>query len=155
MVKKRILVIDDNLENLALYRDILAPETAVGSAELNALEFLLFNRKVITGDELTFILDLESSGEVACQHLQDAYSKGDTYDLAFVDMCMPGGWSGLETIGHLWQHDPDLPVVICSAYSDYNWEEITQRLGHANLIKILNKPFERQQVLGLAQSFSA
>ena len=40
---------------------------------------------------------------------------------------MPPGWDGIETIEKLWQIDDRLEIVICSAYSDYTWEEISDR----------------------------
>ncbi|AMC34150.1 response regulator [Janthinobacterium sp. B9-8] len=150
MSEIRILVVDDNQDNLALYRDILVPDLPVVSERLSALEATLFATVELTVNAPQFVLDLESDGETACQRVQYAWRCGWFYDLAFVDMRMPGGWSGLETITQLWRQDPRLPVVICSAYSDYSWEDITQLLGHAGQLKMLRKPFERQQVLELA-----
>jgi len=44
---------------------------------------------------------------------------GDPFALAFVDVRMPPGWDGIETVARIWQEYPDLQVVICTAYSDY------------------------------------
>ena len=33
---------------------------------------------------------------------------GNPYALAFVDVRMPPGWDGIETIDRLWQTDPNL-----------------------------------------------
>ena len=54
---------------------------------------------------------------------------------AFVDMRMPPGWDGIETIENLWRVDPHLQVAICTAYSDYSWEEILQR-GYERLVQM-------------------
>ena len=62
---------------------------------------------------------------------------GQPYALAFIDVRMPPGWDGLETISHLWQADPDLQIVICTAYSDYDWKDIEQRLGVSHNFVIL------------------
>jgi CheY-like chemotaxis protein len=150
MSEIRILVVDDNQDNLAMYRDILVPDLPVVSERLSALESTLFASVEPASSMPQFVLDLESDGETACQRLQYAGRCGWSYDLAFVDMRMPGGWSGIETITQLWRQDPHLHVVICTAYSDYSWSEITQILGRPEQLKMLNKPFERQQVLALA-----
>jgi PAS domain S-box-containing protein len=65
-------------------------------------------------------------------------------------MRMPPGWDGVETIEHLWEQDPELPVVICTAYSDCPWAEIPERLGCNDRFLILKKPFDNTEVLQLA-----
>jgi diguanylate cyclase (GGDEF)-like protein len=70
--------------------------------------------------------------------------------MAFVDMRMPPGWDGLETIEHLWTEDARLQVVICTAYSDQPWDEIRARIGRNDKLLILQKPFNGVEVLQLA-----
>ncbi len=72
------------------------------------------------------------------------------YAMAFVDIRMPPGWDGIETSARLWQVDPDLQVVICTAYMDYSWEEMVEKLGYTDRLVILKKPFEAVEVLQLA-----
>jgi PAS domain S-box-containing protein len=74
--------------------------------------------------------------------------------MAFVDVRMPPGWDGIETIQRIWKADPDLQVVICTAYSDHSWEEIIQKLGATDSLLILKKPFDNVEVLQLAHSLS-
>jgi diguanylate cyclase (GGDEF)-like protein len=74
--------------------------------------------------------------------------------LAFVDMRMPPGWDGLETIEHLWKADPDVQVVICSAHTDYDWTEVVARLGHSDKLLVLRKPAEPIEVLQCATALS-
>lgn len=62
------------------------------------------------------------------------------YALAFVDMRMPQGWDGAQTIEELWKVDPDLQVVVCTAYSDYSWEELLSRLKAHDRLLILKNP---------------
>ena len=49
---------------------------------------------------------------------QSALQRGSPYAVAFVDMLMPPGWDGLETIDQLWSVDPELEIVICTAFTD-------------------------------------
>ncbi len=44
---------------------------------------------------------------------------GRPWAMVFLDYRMPPGWSGVETLRHLRQVAPTLPVVLCSAYSDW------------------------------------
>ena len=63
---------------------------------------------------------------------------------------MPPGWDGIETIKHMWKIDPDIQVVICTAYSDYSWEETVKELGMGDNYLILKKPFDVVAVRQLA-----
>lgn len=70
--------------------------------------------------------------------------------MAFVDVRMPPGWDGVETAAHLWEAAPDLQVVICTAYSDYSWDEMIGQFGTNDRLVILKKPFDNIEVLQLA-----
>ena len=67
---------------------------------------------------------------------------------------MPPGWDGVETIAKVWQTYPDLQIVICTAYSDYSWEEIVKRVGQSDSLVILKKPFDNVEVLQLAHAMT-
>ena len=84
-----------------------------------------------------------------------AVAVGKPYHLAFVDMRMPPGWDGVETIQKLWTADPKLHVVICSAYSDYSWEKIISALGTTDRLLILKKPFDELEVRQIATALTA
>ncbi|MGZ8385082.1 MAG: histidine kinase dimerization/phospho-acceptor domain-containing protein, partial [Nitrospira sp.] len=85
---------------------------------------------------------------------QNAYQRGNPYAVAFVDMRMPPGWDGLETIEHLWYADPDIQIVICSAYSDHPWEDVSRRIGDTDKLLILMKPFNSIEVVQLANALT-
>ena len=71
--------------------------------------------------------------------VREACQQNAPYAVAFVDMRMPPGWNGVETIKRLWEVDADVQIVICTAYSDYSWEETLARLEHADRFVILKK----------------
>ncbi|SPE59104.1 hypothetical protein SBV1_30039 [Verrucomicrobia bacterium] len=50
---------------------------------------------------------------------------------------MPPGWDGFQTIRKLWEVDPDLQVVSCTAYSDYSLDAIVARLGRSDRLVFL------------------
>ena len=99
-------------------------------------------------------LDHAFQGAEAVELLQRITAIGDAYDLAFVDMRMPPGWDGLQTIEKLWQVQPQLQVVICTAWSDYSWQEIDARLGRSDQLLILKKPFDAAEVAQMASTLS-
>ena len=75
--------------------------------------------------------------------------------MAFVDMRMPPGWDGMETIERLWQADPRLQIVICTAYSDHAWEEMLERLDPRDRLLVVKKPFDLIEVVQLAHALTA
>ena len=80
---------------------------------------------------------------------------GRPYRVAFVDIRMPPGMDGVKTCAQLWVEDPDLQIVLCSAYSDYSWDEMITELGHTDRLVILKKPFDTVEVLQLASALTA
>jgi PAS domain S-box-containing protein len=67
---------------------------------------------------------------------------------------MPPGWDGIETISKVWRQFPDLQVVICTAYSDYSWEDMIRQVGKTDSLVILKKPFDNVEVLQLAHTLT-
>jgi YesN/AraC family two-component response regulator len=67
---------------------------------------------------------------------------------------MPPGWDGIETTAKIWEVDPSLQIVICTAHSDYSWDEMTARLGISSRLVILKKPFDAIEVLQLTHALT-
>src|SRR6202453_2333757 len=83
-----------------------------------------------------------------------ALARAQPYAMTFVDMRMPPGWDGLKTIGELWNADPDIQVVICSAHADYDWSDVVQRLNYSDKLLVLRKPAEPIEILQCATALS-
>jgi putative two-component system response regulator len=67
---------------------------------------------------------------------------------------MESDWDGIETIENLWKAQPYLQIVICTAYSDYSWQEIINRLSETEKFLILKKPFDNTEVRQMACSLT-
>lgn len=149
----RILVIDDNPSIHKDFQTILLDEEE--SETLNTLRNEVFGNKTTdTTTKSVYELDFASQGKEGCEKIKQACSENLPYELAFVDMRMPPGWDGLKTIEHIWEIDPNVQVVICTAYSDYSWGEITERLGKSENLLILKKPFDSAEVAQLASAMT-
>ena len=107
----RILIIDDNPNIQKDFETILVEEET--STGLNALRTEVFGEP--DGDptvESRYELDFASQGQEGCEKIRLALTEGRPYELAFVDMRMPPGWDGLETVEQLWRIDPDIQVSL-------------------------------------------
>ncbi|MFZ3183391.1 MAG: ATP-binding protein [Pseudomonas sp.] len=150
---RRILLIDDTPSIHQDFRKILLPDTSAES-DLDAVEAVLFDAKVKVRT-VPFELDSAYQGQEGLAKVCESLKANRPYALAFVDMRMPQGWDGVETIERLWQEDPLLQIVVCTAYSDYSWEEVLERLDGRDRLLILKKPFDNIEVCQLANTLTA
>ena len=148
---RRILIIDDTPAIHADFRKILTPNTD-GEADLNSLEHSLFGTR--QSSRLNFQLDSAYQGKEALALVERALADGHPYALAFIDMRMPPGWDGLETIEHLWNADPNLQIALCTAYTDYSWEAMAERLELGDQLLILKKPFDTLEIRQMANALT-
>lgn len=147
---RRILIVDDNRAIHEDFRKILGPAAAARD-ELNALDAELFGTPTESPEE-AFLLDSAYQGEEAIEKVRAARAQGRSYALLFVDVRMPPGLDGIETTARLLREDPDVGIVICSAYSDHSWEEMTGAFGKTDRVLILKKPFDTVEVRQLAHA---
>ena len=149
---RRIIVIDDNPAIHDDFRKILTPPAM--NADLHLLRSSLFGATAAGGQPERFEVDFAQQGRQGYDQILRARSEGNPYALAVVDMRMPPGWDGLETIEHIWAADPEIQVVICTAFADHPWEDIADRLGKTDRLLILRKPFDPVEVEELATSLT-
>src|ERR1700761_6883220 len=151
--KHRILIIDDNPSIHEDIRKVLLG-TAVNRSSLKEASALLFDDQVTTDVVRGFEIDSAFQGEEGLRKVETAHQTGRPYEVAFVDVRMPPGWDGIETVHRIWSNHPELQVVICTAYSDYSWEERSQRIGESDSLLVLKKPFDNLEVMQLAHALS-
>jgi diguanylate cyclase len=147
----RVLTIDDNPAIHDDFRKILSRDPNADTA-LAAEEALLLGEVPQQNEDLPFELESALQGEAGVELARRARAEGRPFAVAFIDMRMPPGWDGLKTIEQLWKVDPDVQVVICSAYTEYGWSELRSRLGPSDQLLVLKKPFESIEVLQAASA---
>ena len=147
-INRCVLVIDDNAAICDDFRKIL--QSNAYAAILQVARARLFEEPLL--DELTegFEVDCTDQGQTGLEMAQSALQRGRPYAVAFVDMLMPPGWDGIETIDHLWRADPELEIVICTAFMDLMLDHLIQQSVHSNKLLILRKPFDGIEVWQLA-----
>jgi len=150
----RILLIDDNKDIHEDFRKILRPGKAEFSDLADAEAELFGDASKPTIEPPEFEIDSAFQGKEGLELIEKSLREGRPYSMAFVDVRMPPGWDGVETTAQIWMKYPDLQVVICTAYSDYSWEQMLQKLGYSDRLVILKKPFDTAEVLQLAVSMT-
>jgi len=143
----KIMVIDDNESIHHDFKKILKTEHA---DKLSRITGELFGESSEPISLPKFEIDVASQGKEGVTQIKAALDQGIHYALAFVDIRMPPGWNGIETIKHIWELDKNIQIVICTAYSDFSWEETIANLGKKDNLLILKKPFDTISVRQLA-----
>lgn len=151
LMNRRILLVDDLEAIHEDFRKILCPRQDDG--ELVRLEEALFGQKSLSAMP-SYELVSAYQGEEGLQKVLEARAHGKPFSLAFVDMLMPPGWDGMETIQRIFEVDSDIQVVICTAFSEYTWEQIHARFGLTDRLLFLKKPFDIPEVCQLATALS-
>lgn len=149
---KRILIIDDDTRIHGDFRKIL--ENKAEMSEYDEIEAKLFSSRAGEIDDVSFELDSAYQGQEGFKKVKASLDEGRPYAVAFIDMRMPPGWDGLETIKHIWEVDRNIQLVICTAYSDYSWSEVLYHLGVSDRLIILKKPFDMVEVQQLATALT-
>jgi diguanylate cyclase (GGDEF)-like protein len=141
---RRVIVIDDTE---SIHEDL---KKALGanarSTGLDELEAALFGATTDDTETLEYDIDSAFQGLDGVAKVNLAREEEHPYQIAFVDMRMPPGIDGVDTIELLWKENPDLQVIVCTAFSDYSWEDMVDRLGVTDQMLIIKKPFDQAEV---------
>ncbi len=149
---RRILVIDDMASIRADFAKIIGGAAdATGLAEL---EQNLFGSTASARALPRFELGFAAQGLEGIALARDALGRGEPYAMAFVDGRMPPGLDGVETVIRLWELDPRMEIAICTAYSDYTWQQMLEKLTRPGQFLVLGKPFESTAVRQIAMALT-
>jgi two-component system cell cycle sensor histidine kinase/response regulator CckA len=149
----RILIVDDNPSIHEDIRKILSDQGERNRA-FDTTKALLFGDDLPESESTHFEIHSAHQGKEGLEMVEKAVETGRPYAMAFVDVRMPPGWDGVETISRIWEKHPDLQIVICTAYSDYSWAEMIRQFGKTDSLVILKKPFDNIEVLQLAHALT-
>jgi signal transduction histidine kinase/DNA-binding NarL/FixJ family response regulator len=141
---RRVLIVDDNRSIHDDFRKILQGRP---STEVLELETELFGAQ--PPPVVAFDLSSAYQGADGVEMVRTARAENQPYALALVDMRMPPGIDGLHTVANMWEIDPELQVVICTAYSDASWQKIVDKFGTTDRLLLLKKPFDLAEVCQL------
>ncbi|MCA9655772.1 MAG: response regulator [Myxococcales bacterium] len=146
----RVLVADDNLSiHDDFSRIFAAAETQ--DDRLDELAASLFDEErppAPAGPRFT--LEHVTQGRDALTRVLEARDAERPYALVFMDVRMPPGWDGVETAAHVLEADPDVRVVLCTAYSERTWRKRVEALRGRDRLLVLKKPFDALEVHQLA-----
>jgi two-component system cell cycle sensor histidine kinase/response regulator CckA len=84
-----------------------------------------------------------TGGSQAVEMYKEAQSSENSFDLVILDLTIPGGMGGQETIKKLLQIDPDVKALVSSGYSNDPVMSSYQDFGFYGVIP---KPYSQDEV---------
>ena len=95
-------------------------------------------------DKLGFTVDCARNGTEAIERYKRNKAAGDEYNVVILDLTIPGGMGGKETIENLIKIDPQIKAIVCSGYST---DPIMADYTKYGFSIALAKPFEANELL--------
>ena len=147
MNSKRVLVVDDNEDVLEDYRKVLGSRRSAALDRFIADFFAPEDAADAHATGPEFDLACADQGQRGVDLVREALGDGRPFSIAFIDMRMPPGMDGRETIQRIRSIDPGLLCVVCTAFHDVDDERLRSEFG-SNLV-VVHKPFDDQTIRGL------
>ncbi len=154
-MNRRILIIDDQEAIHEDFRLILAPDGE--SAEELALDSALSQLGINGAEQHSrphYELSFAAQGRDGLALVQAANEQGKPFAVAFVDVRMPPGWDGVETLAAIAAIDSQIQFVAMTAFSDRDRRQMIDAVGDASRLLFLKKPFAAEEIEQLALALS-
>ncbi|HIJ23165.1 MAG: response regulator [Gammaproteobacteria bacterium] len=104
----------------------------------------------------------EDSGGIVCKvHWVPAGTQGlqmveeaiTPFDLILVDMNMPPGWNGVQTIEQIRAIDPKVPIALVTA--NMSADQTIQTMLTEHTVRLFHKPYSKTQLYALVEEMTA
>ena len=150
----RVLVADDEEAVLDAYRAVFSDQRAsAGATALKDLKAKLFEgaSKSSTGSDIAlFDAQYCTSAEQAVLAVRQSIADGTPFAVVFLDMRMPPGQDGVWAAIRIRESDPEVDIVISTAFSDTDPRQITAQVPPEEKLFYVQKPFHPHEVRQLA-----
>ena len=148
----RVLIVDDRPEIHDDFGEMLDPSAAESAADELAEAFLAEDGTTAFPD---FELLHAMSGEDACEVVRTAREARRPVALAYVDVRMPPGIDGVETVRRVRAIDTEIELVMMTAYTDRRVSDIVRNMELLHKLLYIRKPFAREEIQQITLSLVA
>jgi diguanylate cyclase (GGDEF)-like protein len=153
----KIIICDDDSGIIQTYRRVFdtAPVEKNADALSDLAEELFGSGRADTAEQTSvsqFDVTYVQQGLNAVNEVEAALKSNDPFRVAFIDVRMPPGIDGKETARRIRALDPNINIVIVTAFSDHSATDISAVAGPADKIFYICKPFSPEEVLQMARA---
>ena len=153
---KRILIIDDQKEILESIKKLLTGDDnlkKLNDEMSDLIQGFFEEKKEEKLTEESYEVETADRGEVGFELVKESLENKKPFAVAFIDMRMPG-WDGLKTAKEIRGIDNDIEIVIITAYTDRNRDDILKAVRKPEKLLYLKKPFDREEIMQIALSLT-
>ena len=147
----RVLIVDDQEEIHNDFEEMLVSGSTKRATDELAAAFVAQSDKPVLPQ---FELSHAASGEEACAMVKAAQELNRPFALAYIDVRMPPGTDGIETVRQIRQFEQDIEIVIMTAYSDKTLPEIVNDMELLHKLLYIRKPFSREEIQQITLSLT-
>ncbi len=148
---RRVLIVDDQQQIHQDFIEMLRPNK--GSLVSDDVAGFLSPRPPSPLQQ--FELLHARDGAAACDLVGEARRNGRPVAAAYVDIRMPPGIDGIETVRRIRSLDRDIEIVLMTAYSDQPLNEVGRDLDRPHKLLYIQKPFAREEIRQITLSLVA
>ncbi|MBN1983313.1 MAG: response regulator [Chitinivibrionales bacterium] len=159
----RILIVDDNAE---VHDDIRAcigikndrEPSLTARAHQSEQAGLPLEDDTMASEHFLYLVDDAYQGEEALAMVRTAAAADSPYSLIFMDIRMPPGMDGLQTMKKIWEKHPITEIIMCTAVADSDWDAIVSQFTDMDHLIFMKKPFDpatvQQTILALSRKWN-
>ncbi len=141
----RFLVVDDNQAVLESYRHVFAYATSRRTSGLHG-DLSEAQSDMAEPDPADLDLVLCHQGDEAVEAVRVSIKEDQPFAAAFIDVRMPPGPDGVWTAEQIRDLDPYIHIIMVTAYSDFDPEDIARRVPPAHRLLYIQKPFHAVEI---------
>lgn len=153
----KILIADDDTSIHEAIESALHEDSYKGSNEIVSLKEDLFDFSVETphSDSINYIFEHVFQAEEAIAKVDSASGVGVPFSLIIMDSRMPPGIDGPSAIERIFDKYRNVDIILLTAYSDLDWEDIQSRIKYKDQFIYLKKPFDINVLRQIVSMFAS
>ena len=142
----RVLIVDDQDEIHADFQEMLGSPSRKAASDGLVDAFLPEATENSPAYPPVFELTHAVSGDEAYQFVKAAKQSNCPFAVAYVDIRMPPGMDGVETIRRIRELERNLEIVIMTAYTDKPLHQIVTNMELLHKLLYIRKPVTREEI---------
>ena len=142
----RVLIVDDQDEIHIDFQEMLGNREKGAASDDFAEMFMPTGSENSVAYLPSFELFHASSGDEAYRMVKAAVEENRPFAAAYIDIRMPPGMDGIETVRRIREFEKNLEIVIMTAYTDRPLHEIVTNMELLHKLLYIRKPVAREEI---------